>query len=192
MTENSALRTIKHWLWREKEYSIIDAGDFAHLYDHGYVPVFRYVYGRCGGIQQEAEDITAETFLRAWTTRHLFSGNEQAALGWLLHIARNLVIDASRRQKVRTTDDSVELEALPDVNAVPESELLTREQTAILWKMLESLPDETREMLVLRYILGWQVNRIAAHLDTKENTVSVSIHRALSRLKNDWNQSQGE
>jgi len=34
-----------------------------------------------------------------------------------------------------------------DVNAVPESELLTREQTAILWKMLESLPDETRECL---------------------------------------------
>ena len=192
MTENSALRTIKHWLWREKEYSIVDAGDFARLYDQNYVRVFRYIYGRCGGIQQEAEDITAETFLRAWTTRHHFSGNEQAALGWLLHIARNLVIDASRRQKVRTTDDSVELETLPDVNAVPESELLTREQTAILWKILESLPDETREMLVLRYMLGWQVNRIAAHLDTKENTVSVSIHRALSRLKNDWNQSQGE
>ena len=192
MTENSALRTIKHWLWREKEYSIVDAGDFARLYDHSYVRVFRYTYGRCGGIQQEAEDITAETFLRAWTTRHHFSGNEQGALGWLLHIARNLVIDASRRQKVRTTDDSVELETLPDVNAVPESELLTREQTAILWKMLESLPDETREMLVLRYILGWQVNRIAAHLDTKENTVSVCIRRALSRLKNDWNQSQGE
>ena len=192
MTENSALRTIKHWLWREKEYSIVDAGDFVRLYDHSYVRVFRYIYGRCGGIQQEAEDITAETFLRAWTTRHHFSGNEQAALGWLLHIARNLVIDASRRQKVRTTDDSVELETLPDVNAVPESELLTREQTAILWKMLESLPDETREMLVLRYILGWQVNRIAAHLNMKENTVSVCIRRALSRLKNDLNQLHGE
>jgi RNA polymerase sigma-70 factor (ECF subfamily) len=192
LTENSALRIIKYWLWREKEYSIVDAGDFAHLYDQSYVQVFRYIYGRCGGILQEAEDITAETFLRAWTTRHHFSGNEQAALGWLLRIARNLVIDASRRQKVRTTDDSLELETLPDVNAVPESELLTREQTAILWKMLESLPDETREMLVLRYILGWQVYRIAAHLNTKENTVSVCIRRALSRLKNDWNQSQGE
>lgn len=192
MTENSALRTIKHWLWREKEHSIVDAGAFACLYDQSYGQVFRYVYGRCGGIQQEAEDITAETFLRAWTARHHFSGNEQAALGWLLHIARNLVIDASRRQKVRATDDSVELETLPDVKAVPEAEYLTREQTAILWKMLENLPDEMQEMLVLRYMLGWQVNRIAAHLDIKENTVSASIRRALSRLKNDWNQSQGE
>jgi RNA polymerase sigma-70 factor (ECF subfamily) len=192
LTENSALRTIKYWLWREKEYSIADAGDFASLYDQNYVQVFRYVYGRCGGIQQEAEDITAETFLRAWTARHHFSGNEQAALGWLLHIARNLVIDSSRRQKVRTTDDSIELENLLDVNTVPESETLTREQTAILWKLLESLPDETKEILVLRYMLEWQVNKIAAHLDMKENTVSVSIRRALSRLKNDWNQSQGE
>ena len=192
MTENSALRTIKHCLWREKEYSIVDAGNFTCLYDQSYVRVFRYVYGLCGGIQQEAEDITAETFLRAWTARHHFSGNEQAALGWLLQIARNLVIDTARRQKVRTTDDSVELETLLDFNAIPESELLTREQTATLWKMLESLPDEMREMLVLRYMLGWQVNRIAAHLNTKENTVSVSIRRALSRLKNNWNQSQGE
>jgi RNA polymerase sigma-70 factor, ECF subfamily len=192
LTENSTLETIKHWLWREREYSITDAGDFACLYDQSYVQVFRYVYGRCGGIQQEAEDITAETFLRAWTARHNFSGNEKAALGWLLHIARNLIVDASRRQKVRTTDDSIELENMLDVNPVPESELITREQTASLWKMMESLPDETKEMLVLRYMLGWQVNKIAIHLDAKENTVSVSIRRALSRLKNDWNQLQGE
>lgn len=192
MTENSALRTIKHWLWHDKEFSIVDAGEFTHLYDHHYVQVFRYMYGRCGGIQQEAEDLTAETFLRAWNTRHNFSGNEQAALGWLLHIARNLAIDASRRQKVRTTDDSVDLEILPDFHDLPESEILTREQTTILWKMLESLPEETREVLVLRYILGWQVKRIAVHLNTKENTISVSIRRALSRLKNDWNQPQGE
>lgn len=192
MTENSALRTIKHWLWHDKEFSIVDSEEFTRLYDHSYVQVFRYIYGRCGGIQQEAEDITAETFLRAWNTRYKFSGDEQAALGWLLHIARNLVIDASRRQKVRTTDDSVDLEILPDFHDLPESEILTREQTTILWKMLESLPEETREVLVLRYILGWQVKSIAAHLNTKENTISVCIRRALSRLKNDWNQPQGE
>ena len=57
--------------------------------------------------------------------------------------------------------------------------------------MLDSLPDDTREMLVLRYMLSWQVKQIAAHLDMKENNVSVRIRRALSRLKN-WNQSLGE
>ena len=189
MTENSALRTIKHWLWREKEYSIVDAGDFARLYDHSYVRVFRYIYGRCGGIQQEAEDITAETFTRAWVTRHRFTGNEQAALGWLLQIARNLVIDSSRRNKVRAVDENVNIESLLDVSALPEADVVTREQAKILWNMLISLPEDTREMLVLRYLLSWQVKQIASHLDMTENNVSVRIRRALNSLQRNWPQS---
>jgi RNA polymerase sigma-70 factor (ECF subfamily) len=44
--------------------------------------VFRYIYGLSGGPLQEAEDLTAETYARAWKTRQSFSGNEEAALGW--------------------------------------------------------------------------------------------------------------
>jgi RNA polymerase sigma-70 factor (ECF subfamily) len=192
LLNNSALRTIKHWLSRESKISIVDNVDFARMYAQNYVGVFRYVYGLSGGARQDVEDITAETFMRAWTNRHRFSGTDQAALGWLLYIARNLVIDASRRKKVRAVDDSMEIESLLDANVLPEADLISREQTANLWKILESLPDETREIIVLRYILGWQVKRIATHLDMTENNVSVNIRRTLSRLKNDWNQSQGE
>jgi RNA polymerase sigma-70 factor (ECF subfamily) len=192
LIENSALKTIKHWLSRKNEISIVDNYDFARLYDQNYMDVFRYVYGLSGGTQQDAEDITAETFMRAWTNRHRFSGTDQAALGWLLHIARNLAIDTSRRKRVRAVDDSVEIETLLDANALPEVDLIAREQTTRLWEMLRSLPAETREILVLRYMLGWQVNRIAVHLNMKENNVSVNIRRTLSRLQHDWNQLQGE
>ncbi len=192
MTEISTLQTIKRWLWREQEISIMDAGDFARLYDQNSLIVFRYVYGIIGGTRQDVEDITAETFMRAWTTRHRFSGNEQAALGWLLRIARNLVIDVSRRKKFRIVDESVEVEALLDASAVPEDDLVTREQTADLWKMLSSLPDETREILVLRYMIGWQVKQIAVHLGMPENNISANIRRALSRLQRDFLQLEGE
>jgi RNA polymerase sigma-70 factor (ECF subfamily) len=192
LLNNSALRTIKHWLSRESKVSIVDNVDFTRMYAQNYMGVFRYVYGLSGEAQQDVEDITAETFMRAWNNRHRFSGTDQAALGWLLYIARNLVIDASRRKKVRAVVDSMEIESLLDANVLPEADLISREQTANLWKMLESLPDETREIIVLRYILGWQVKRIATHLDMTENNVSVNIRRTLSRLKNDWNQSQGE
>jgi RNA polymerase sigma-70 factor (ECF subfamily) len=192
LLKNSALKTIKHWLSRESEVSIVDNGDFARMYDQNYMGVFRYVYGLSDGAQQDAEDIAAETFMRAWTTRHRFSGTDQAALGWLLHIARNLVIDASRRKKVRAVDDNMEIETMLDANALPEADLISREQTANLWKLLENLSDETREIIVLRYILGWQVKQIAIHLDMTENNVSVNIRRTLSRLKNNWNQLQGE
>ena len=192
MTEISILQTIKRWLWRKQESSIIDVDDFACLYDQNYLIVFRYVYGLISGTRQDVEDITAETFMRAWSTRHRFSGDEQAALRWLLRIARNLVIDVSRRKKFRMVDDSVEVEALLDASTVPEDDLVTREQIAILWKMLSSLPATTREMLVLRYMLGWQVKQIAAHLDKTENNISVNIRRALSRLQRDFLQLEGE
>lgn len=189
MTEISTLQPIKRWLGGEQKYLIADADAFAHLYDRTHLAVFRYVYGLSGGPQQDAEDITAETFMRAWNTRYRFTGNEQAALGWLLQIARNLVIDVSRRNKVRAVDENVNLESLLDVNALPEADIVTREQAEILWNMLIDLPEDTREMLVLRYLLGWQVKRVALYLNMNENNVSMRIRRALNSLQRNWPQS---
>lgn len=190
MTENITLRSIKRWLRKEEASSILNADMFTRLYEETYLVVFRYVYGLSGGPLQEAEDLTAETYARAWKTRQHFTGNEQAALGWLLHIARNLAIDLSRRRKVRAVDESVPIELLIDHNLVPEMDVITREQIAILWRLLGALPGNVREMLVLRYILGWQVKQVAAHLGLSENNVSIAIRRALKRLQRDWPQEK--
>lgn len=186
MTENTTLQIIKSWLRRENECSIPNADIFTRLYEETYLIVFRYVYGLSGGPLQEAEDLTAETYARAWKTRQTFTGDGQAALGWLLRIARNLAIDLSRHRKVRDIDENVPVEVLADANGIPEIDVITREQIAILWRMLGTLPEDVREILVLRYILGWQVKQIAAHLGTNENNVSVTIRRALKSLRNAW------
>jgi RNA polymerase sigma-70 factor (ECF subfamily) len=117
-------------------------------------------------------------------------GDENAALRWLLQIARNLVIDKSRRSKVRGVHQSLEdLGAniqLASHELSPEEIISTREQLQILMLLLNNLSTDQREMLVLRYILGWQVNHIASHMDMAENTVSVYLRRTLNRLRNDW------
>jgi RNA polymerase sigma-70 factor, ECF subfamily len=190
LTENSSLRSIKGWLRKEHEHSIPNAADFTRLYEKTYLIVFRYVYGLSGGPLQEVEDLTAETYTRAWKSRQHFNGDEGAALGWLLRIARNLAIDLSRRRKVRDVDESISIELLVDPNLIPEIDVITREQIAILWKMLRTLPDDIREMLVLRYILGWQVRQVANHLGMSENNVSVTIRRALKSLQRDWPQEK--
>lgn len=190
MTENTTFRSIKSWLGKESKSISLNADLFTRLYEETHVFVFRYVCGFSGGTLQEAEDLTAETYARAWKARHRFNGDGQAALGWLLQIARNLVIDLSRRRKARPVDQSIPVELLVDPRLSPEMDVLTREQIAILWQLLASLSEEAREMLVLRYILGWQVRQIAAHLELNENTVSVMIKRTLNSLKRDWPQSQ--
>jgi RNA polymerase sigma-70 factor (ECF subfamily) len=192
LTSNIALRSLKRWLWKENERSIPDADAFARLYEETYLIVFRYIYGLSGGPLQEAEDLTAETYARAWKNHQHFNGDANAALGWLLRIARNLAIDLSRRRKVRDVDEEFLVELLTDSQPALEVDVITREQIAILWMLLSTLPDEVREMLVLRYILGWQVKQIAGHLALNENNVSVTIRRALKSLQRDWPQEKGD
>lgn len=189
MTENTRLQSIKKWFWKENEASIPNADAFTRLYEDTHLFVFRYVYGLSGGPLQEAEDLTAETYARAWNTRQNFNGNEKDALGWLLRIARNLAIDLSRRRKVRDIDESIPIELLADSKLAPEIDVITREQITILWGLIGALPEDVREMIVLRHMLGWQIKQVAAHFGLSENHVSVTIRRALKRLQRDWPQS---
>jgi RNA polymerase sigma-70 factor (ECF subfamily) len=180
------IRSVKRWFSKEGTGSIPDTDAFTHLYEKTHLSVFRYVYGLSGGSQQEAEDLTAETYARAWKTRQRFNGDDRAALGWLLRIAKNLAIDLDRRRKVRDVNEEIDVDMLIAPNQVPELDVIAREQVATLWRMLGSLSEEIREMLVLRYMLGWQVTQVAEHLGMSENNVSVTIRRALQRLQHDW------
>lgn len=170
----------------ERSVPLASAEAFSGLFTRTHLIVFRYIYGLQGGPQETVEDLTAETFLRAWHGRSRFEGNEQAALRWLLRIARNLVIDSYRRGQVRPQTEDLAMTDLPSRNASPEEELLSREQAGNLLNALTRLPPRQREMITLRFILGWRVKDVASHLGLLENTVSVSLRRALERLRQDW------
>jgi len=170
----------------QENIKLRDPASFQQLYQRYQLSVFRFIYGLQGGPTEEVEDLTAETFIRAWKSRRRFKGSEQAALGWLLKIARNLVIDRYRHRKTLDFVQDVEEYAVPEGHPGPEEQALLKEQVQILWALLQKLPAQQREILVLRYLLNWRVNEIADHLDMKENTVSVYIRRALKYLRQSW------
>jgi RNA polymerase sigma-70 factor (ECF subfamily) len=163
------------------------SASFSAFYERTHLSVFRYLYGLTGGPQEDVEDLTADAFIRAWRARRSFQGDDQAALGWLMKIARRLVIDDYRRRNARpvTEDESISAE-LPEAGSTPEETALAGEAQQYLLSQLLGLPDEPREILVLRYLLGWHVNQIAAYLEIPENSVSVTIHRTLERLRQQW------
>jgi RNA polymerase sigma-70 factor (ECF subfamily) len=185
--EDAVFPTLRFSRFRTGPYQSCAA--FSQLYDRAHVLIFRYIFGLTGGPAQEVEDLTAETFFRAWRTRGQFDGEEAAAIGWLIQIARRLVIDRHRRQQTRPVEDDLEdfIVAAPD--AAPEEQTLVREQSRILWKLLQDLPNDQREMLVMRHLLGWRVNQIAEHFNMNENTVSVTLRRTLERLRRVWPQA---
>jgi DNA-directed RNA polymerase specialized sigma24 family protein len=68
-------------LFYNRSSPIASPEKFRALYEQNRLPVFRYVYGLTGGSQADAEDLTAEAFLRAWKARHRFEGDMDSALG---------------------------------------------------------------------------------------------------------------
>jgi len=169
-----------------------DTESFSNLFSQTQIIIFRFIYGLHGGPIEEVEDLTCDTYLRAWKGRDKFSGNEYDALCWLFTIARNLVIDTHRRKKTHHEDDTVQLDdtlldkMLSSTYHTPEDQAERKAQFRNLWRVLHQLPHDKREMLVLRYILGWQVKQIANYLRMEENTVSVYIHRSLELIRRDW------
>ncbi len=144
--------------------------------------VYRYVMVLCAGNQAEAEDITAEAFFRAWEKRSQFSGSSSAALGWVITIARNLLIDQRRSERRHPTEINLE-EGVTDLSVSIESILIDSEQLQQVLDALHSLPFAQRNIFTLRYVLGWRVKTIAAHLGLAENTVSVDLRRALAKIQ---------
>jgi RNA polymerase sigma-70 factor (ECF subfamily) len=169
-----------------------DAESFSSLFTRTHLIIFRFIYGLHGGPLEEVEDLTSETYSHAWKGRNQFSGDDHDALCWLFTIARHLVIDDLRKKKNRLNDtlerlDDTTLDAIfISTELTPEDQVASREQFSHLWKLLQDLPNDRREMLVLRYILGWQVKQISRYLNMEENTVSVYIRRSLEQIRHNW------
>ena len=168
-----------------------DPVNFSHLFTNTQKTIFRYIYGIHGGPIEEVEDITCETYIRAWKGRNHFWGDEHDALCWLFTIARHLVIDTHRRKKVHP--DSMYSPLDFDIDCMnfsnqtnPEDQAYDTEQFRQLWKIIQNLPGDKREVLILRFMLGWKVKEIAQFLHKQENTVSVTIRRCLEQIRHDW------
>ncbi len=161
---------------------LLGAEDFARFYESAHLSVFRYAMVLCAGNRSEAEDITAEAFFKAWEKRQQFSGNAAAALGWVITIARNILIDRRRAQSASPAETEME-EALPGEEASIEAILIDQYQMQQLLAAIAGLSNPQRDIFTLRHVLGWRVQAIAAALGLAENTVSVYLRRALVKLQ---------
>ncbi len=137
----------------------------------------------------EAEDITQETFFRAF--RSLGSLSEPAAfLGWILRIAQNLVRDRIRGRRsmvsLEVLGDAVERAAsaagrpeIPDF----ERDLEAAEETEQVMKALAELPEMYREVISLKYLQGLDGKAMARLLGEPEGTIRNRLFRALEKLR---------
>jgi RNA polymerase sigma-70 factor, ECF subfamily len=167
-----------------------DAGAFELLLRRHRAPLFTFLV-RMLGDKERAEDLAQETFLRivkgaqAWEQRARFQT-------WLFTIARNLCVDAARRDRFRRTD-SLDAQG-PDeepamVDSVPGREIdpargaQSVRLRPILQKALLGLPAEQREVFILREQTGISFKEIAEVLEVNENTVKSRMRYAIEGLR---------
>ncbi|MGH7630040.1 MAG: RNA polymerase sigma factor [Gemmatimonadales bacterium] len=130
-----------------------------------------------------AEDIVADTFLRALRAAGRFDEARGPARTWLIAIARNLIQDHRRRVRVRRY---VPLGTMGDLVAdapSPEERLLRKEDVGRLLDALAGLGDADREIVSLRYGSDLDGREVAEMLGISEANVRTRLWRALKRLK---------
>ena len=141
------------------------------------------------GNREDAQDMAQEAFLKAYSSLSSFRGDSKFS-SWLYRIVANVCMDFRRRQSRRpssslTVEDeegeTLELD-IADESQSPEALLerkLTREAVR---RGLASLPDEQRQILLLREIQGLSYEEIGEAMNLEPGTVKSRIFRARKKL----------
>jgi RNA polymerase sigma-70 factor, ECF subfamily len=137
-----------------------------------------------------AENLTQETFLRAWTYRSSFREDCSIAT-WLMRIALNLLRDHTRTQRFRfwkkasasAVDASDVSEHIPNRDSSIEDRLVAKEQLAIIWDSVAHLSERQRTIFLLRFVEELDLSEIATVTGLPISTVKSHLYRALAIIR---------
>ncbi len=158
-----------------------DPEAFGRLYDIHVDRVYRHIYYRVGN-EQDAEDLTQQVFLKAWQAIHRYRKTASPFIAWLMTISHNLVVDSYRTRKDKAY---LEAEVLADGPASsPEGAAETSLEQQRLRRAILKLGSDEQQVVILRFIEGFEFAEIASVLKKKEGNIRVILHRALVKLRN--------
>jgi RNA polymerase sigma-70 factor (ECF subfamily) len=172
---------------------------FAALVARYTAPIFNLAF-RLTDDRAEAENVTQETFLRAYSALPR-SRTDLAFKPWLFQIAVNLCRDLARKKRpaafadLAQEDDSSPEEAIEDETPLPFEQVEGRELEKALTRAVADLPEIYRAVVTLRYTEELSYEEIAAVLKLPVNTVRTHLFRAKAMLRKalrDWEEIRNE
>jgi len=157
-----------------------DTEAFGKLYDHFFLPIYRYTSFRAPS--DLVEDLVADIFVKAWEKLHTYKVRKEIPFGaWLFRIARYTVIDAYRTQRdfEEVSDELVDDDELNRADHRTNKQDLLR----IVRKALAELPRRYREVLLLSYVAELPGSEVAKAMRSSEGGVRILKMRALRKLE---------
>ncbi len=159
--------------------AISDPDAFTELYHRYLNAIYRYHLARTGHIQ-EAEDLTAQTFLTALESIQSFRGQGSFA-SWLFGIASHKLADHYRRSRVELPLE--EAEQLHSPIPLPEETVLQRLELRRVARVLRLISPERAEALALCLFGGLSLREAARTVGKSEAAVKMLVHRGLCDLQ---------
>jgi RNA polymerase sigma-70 factor (ECF subfamily) len=151
--------------------------------------VFRFLLATLRD-RDAAENLTQETFLRAWSARASF--REDCSLAtWLIRIALNLARDHTRTGRFRfwkrvtaSAVDVAEVAAfVPTQEGSAEAHLIAKQQVASIWETVAGLSARQRNIFLLRFMEEMEIPEIATVTGLPLGTVKSHLYRALAIIR---------
>lgn len=165
------------------------SNEFTRLVEAHRPALYRFLLA---SIQDEevAESLTQECFLKAFRNGSSFRG-ESSVRTWLMRIAINLRTDFWRSRRlqfwretqVNALDVDFAVEHLPSAEKSPESQMIVREQTSLVWRTVETLSPRERSVFLLRYVEELRLREIGQSTSLKVDAVKVYLRRALTKIR---------
>ncbi|MEU3649859.1 sigma-70 family RNA polymerase sigma factor [Lentzea sp. NPDC034063] len=144
---------------------------------HGQM-LLSYVTRLTGGDWATAEDVVQETFMRAWQHPEVFRRSDRPVRGWLMTVARNLLIDKARARSKRPREVPYACEEHTESDRT--EHVLN---SIVVFKALSRLSFEQREVLLQTYLCDRTFSNAAAGLGIREGTAKSRAHYAISALR---------
>jgi RNA polymerase sigma-70 factor (ECF subfamily) len=130
----------------------------------------------------DAEDATERTFLAALHALPGFRHEGATFRAWLFRIAHNTIVNARRSRFRRRTEPLPEgLERIAP-NADPAGLVLEADEARRVLRAVAELPDDRRQVILLRFVDGLSSREIGQVMDRSEGAARVLLHRALRDL----------
>lgn len=158
---------------------------FSKIYDQYINKIYRFIFLKVNS-QEVAQDLTSETFLRAWQTFKEKNEEIENFNAFLYKIARNLVTDYYR-QKGKAQVVSAELTPITDPRENLEKKAILNSDLEIIRKALANLPEDYQNVIIWHYLDDLPIQKIALMLDRTESATRVLLHRALASLRQKLN-----
>lgn len=161
---------------------------FSRLYDQ-YANALFGVIQRVVNDSELAADVLQESFVKIWERRQSYDASKGRLFTWMLNVARNSAIDATRSKHVKLSTKIQNLDSnVGNVNRA--YSVNTQTDTIDMWNMVGRLPEEQKLVIEMQYFQGFTQEETSQNLGVPLGTVKTRTRTGLRTLREIFNSTQ--